>query len=298
MRTPIFAHLAVSLFFLAEATLGQASTPIAAQDTLNRLDEQGRKQGYWQVVAPAEDRPGYAAGQVVEEGRYLNGRRTGLWRRYWPTGKLMNEITYQLGRPRGEYHTFYPDGTPEEQGSWDLDRNTGRFRRWHPNGQLAQDFIFDEHGVRNGMQKYFYENGQLAVEVNIKDGQEDGLLKRYYTNGDPQQVARFDDGVIDESSNRSMRPMNKEVPAPRDAGSQAPEVVKEERTNAALFKENGYNTLYDRQLRISQVGEFKSGRLWNGKYYRYDKDGQLIKIEIYLLGRYTGDGVITDEDRP
>ena len=77
----------------------------------------------------------------------------------------------------------------------------------------------------------------------------------------------------------------------------APEVAPTERTNAMPFRENGYNTLYDRQLRLSQQGEFLNGRLWDGKRYGYDKDGILSRIQVYKGGRYAGDAVITDEDR-
>jgi hypothetical protein len=66
--------------------------------------------------------------------------------------------------------------------------------------------------------------------------------------------------------------------------------------NLTRFRENGHNTLYDKQLRISQVGEFREGRLWYGRIYRYDKDGVLSKIEVYIDGRYSGLAPITDED--
>jgi antitoxin component YwqK of YwqJK toxin-antitoxin module len=46
--------------------------------------------------------------QLIEEGRYANSKRVGLWRRYWPNGNTMSEITYQMGRPRGGYKTYYP----------------------------------------------------------------------------------------------------------------------------------------------------------------------------------------------
>jgi hypothetical protein len=53
----------------------------------------------------------------------------------------------------------------------------------------------------------------------------------------------------------------------------------------------------DQQLRLSQQGEFKNGRLWDGKRYSYDSDGLLERIQIYKAGRFMGDAVITDEDR-
>ena len=269
-----------------------------AQDTLNRIDEMGRKQGFWKVTAPNADKPAYTAGQLIEEGRYTNSKRVGVWKRYWPNGKVMSEITYQMGRPRGSYKTFYPSGRAEEQGSWDLDRNTGKFQRWHPNGQLSQDFTFTADGVRDGEQRYYHENGQLAVEVEVEQGKEDGTLKRYTADGQLQQVAQFEDGVIDASNSKYLKPVPKAEEVKVDPkAAPAPAVTAEESTNAVAFRENGYNTLYDRQLRISQQGDFKQGRLWNGRRYAYDKDGILQRIQVFKRGRYAGDAMITDEDR-
>jgi hypothetical protein len=62
------------------------------------------------------------------------------------------------------------------------------------------------------------------------------------------------------------------------------------------FRENGFNTLYDKQLRLSQTGEFKDGHLWNGKVYKYGSSGVLVRIEVYIDGRYVGNAQLTDED--
>ncbi len=280
---------------LINASYAQANGVV--QDTLNRVDEMGRKQGYWKVTAPTSTKPGYPDGALVEEGSYTNSKRIGIWRRYWPNGKVMSEVTYQMGRPRGEYTTYYPNGKMEEQGVWDLDRNTGKFQRWHPNGKLAQDFVFTDYGVRNGEQKYYHENGRLAVEVQVKEGREDGTLKRYTEDGQLQQVAVFNDGVMDASKSRYMKAVPKAEEMKPDVNApSAPAVTKEETTNATMFRENGWNTLYDKQLRISQQGEFKNGRLFDGKRYTYDSDGILTRIQVYKAGRYAGDAVITDAD--
>ena len=77
----------------------------------------------------------------------------------------------------GEYTLYYPSGRTEETGTWDYDRNTGTFKRWHPNGKLAQEFVFDEHGMRDGQQKYYHDNGQLAVDVTIRQGREEGTFE-------------------------------------------------------------------------------------------------------------------------
>lgn len=288
--------LAASVLLCIQISAAQAGG--IAQDTLNRVDEMGRKQGFWKVTAPTKDKPGYTDGQLVEEGRYTNSKRSGIWKRYWPNGKLMSEINYQMGRPRGAYKTYYPSGKVEEQGSWDLDRNTGKFQRWHPNGQLAQDFTFTVDGVRDGDQKYYHENGKLAVHVEVDHGKEDGALKRYTTDGQLQQVAEFNDGVINAANSKYLKPVPKAEAVKSDPqAAPAPVVSPEESTNAVAFRENGYNTLYDKQLRLSQQGNFKTGRLWDGKRYSYDKNGILQRIQVFKQGRYAGDAVITDEDR-
>ncbi len=295
-RSSLFLVVTITLSLCAAIgpSFAQASTEM---DTLNRVDEMGRKQGYWKFVAPATEKPGYPDGALVEEGRYTNSKRIGVWRRYWPNGKVMSEINYQMGRPKGEYKTFYPNGKVEEQGTWDLDRNTGKFQRWHPNGQLAQDFVFNAYGVRDGEQKYYHENGKLAVQVTVEEGKEDGTLKRYTADGQLQQVAEFNDGLINAANSKYIRSVPKAEGVKVDPKAPAaPEVSATESTNAVAFRENGYNTLYDRQLRISQQGEFVNGRLWDGKRYIYDANGILSRIQVYKGGRYAGDAVITPED--
>ena len=290
-------HFSLALLLTCATGLSSAQANSTPQDTLNQVDGTDRKQGYWKVLAPKAEKPEYQDGQLIEEGRYNAGKRIGTWRRYWPNGKLMSEISYRLGIPRGEYKTYYPNGKLEEQGNWDLDRNTGAFKRWHPNGKLAQDFVFNTFGVRDGQQKYFHENGQLAVELEVNEGRETGTMKRYTPAGELQQVAEFNNGVMDPAKSRYLKPVAEAENVKVDPKAEpAPAVLPTERTNAVVFRENGFNTLYDKQLRLSQQGEFKNGRLWDGKRYTYDANGILTRIQVYKGGRYAGDAVLTDED--
>lgn len=279
----------------AQCTWAQAGTGV---DTLNRTDDLGRRQGWWKVEAPVPEKPQYAAGQLVEEGRYADNRRMGTWVRYWPNGKLLSRISYVSGRPKGEYKTWYEDGTPEEEGSWDLDRNIGHFKRWHPNGQPAQEFTFDTNGLRNGEQKYYRENGNLEAEVSVRQGREEGVLKRYYPNGDLAETTDFDGGVADAGSFKTYAPKHKAatLPAPADAVA-APVRRAEETPNSGAFKIDGWNTLYDMQHRLAQQGQYRNGHLWDGKVYKYNKDGILTGVEIYANGRYAGKGLLTEDDK-
>jgi hypothetical protein len=68
----------------------------------------------------------------------------------------------------------------------------------------------------------------------------------------------------------------------------------EEKPNIGTFNRSGFNTLYNRNKQITQVGEFKEGRLWNGKWHRYDANGKLKKIEVYREGKFIGYGLLED----
>ncbi|MBL4651402.1 MAG: hypothetical protein JKY53_00855 [Flavobacteriales bacterium] len=52
--------------------------------------------------------------------------------------------------------------------------------------------------------------------------------------------------------------------------------------------------MYNKNRQISQKGEFRGGRLVDGKWYRYDENGLLNSIEIYKNGKYIGDAQIED----
>ena len=55
---------------------------------------------------------------------------------------------------------------------------------------------------------------------------------------------------------------------------------------------NGYQKLYSSGKLLKYEGVFKNCKLWEGKHYKYDLNGLLVKIEIYKEGKYFGDAKI------
>ncbi len=72
--------------------------------------------GFWRVVGPVKNKPDYNGGKLYEEGTYVDSKKTGMWKRFWPNGKLISEIEYKQNRPLGNYRIYHKDGTVEEQG--------------------------------------------------------------------------------------------------------------------------------------------------------------------------------------
>lgn len=296
-----FTKLAAAILLVFSAIAASALTPRGEE--LNAIDNQGLRQGYWIIKGYMLNTNEYDANSTVEEGKYLDNKKEGHWKRYWPNGHLKSEIHYERNRPVGEYAVYYDNGQLEEKGIWDHNKNIGEFKRWYANGNMQQEFYFSDNGKRNGIQKYFHENGKLELEVNIINGKESGVMKRYYDDGRLKEEKVLENGVLVEGSIKKDPKKNvghkttpmEEVIADDPTAKQS-EATADEPNEAFAFKPNGYNVLYDANQQITQIGEFKNGRLWSGKWHRYNSDGILIRIEIYKSGKYVGTGVITDED--
>lgn len=266
----------------------------------NRVDNNGMRQGYWIIKGSMVNDPAFKPDATVEEGNYRDNRKEGTWRKFWPNGNLHSEINYELGRPNGAYKVYYENGKIEEMGNWINSRNTGTFKRWYSNGNPQQEFVFNDEGKRDGWQKYYHENGKTALELQVKNGEESGVCKRYNEDGSLQEERTFNDGVLNSKGVVTYKPAVNEIaeadPHNEEIGKASVKV--ENSTNPAIkFKPNGHNELYDNQGNLTQVGLFKEGRLWEGKWYKYNNNGIMIRIEVYSQGRYIGTGVLSEEGK-
>lgn len=272
------------------------SSQETAKDTLNQKDSENRKQGYWIINGQMRKDTSFSANSTIEKGRYENGRKVGVWTRYYPNGNIQSKITYANGRPKGSYEFYYSNGQLEEKSSWNRNKNYGEFKRYYENGQPMQEFYFGINGKRSGEQLYFYSNGQVEVSVDVVDGKENGSLKRYYENGELKSEMKVNMGVAEKDSYVEYK-AEKEVKVIVEEPKVIKKVAKVEKAkpNLGTIDPDGYNKLYTRSLLIKWDGYYHHGKPWNGKKYIYDQNGLLIRIEVYKSGLYIGNGVIDEE---
>lgn len=84
------------------------------RDTINAIDNKNQKQGMWVISTPElRGEPGYE-----EEGKFKDGKKTGVWRRYNLNGDLIAIENYKYGGKDGlqQYFTMMGDLGREE--SW------------------------------------------------------------------------------------------------------------------------------------------------------------------------------------
>ncbi len=126
----------------------------------------GMKQGYWTsshkdgslrseityVDGVGDYREYYSGMKLRMKGRIVNGNNDGHWDYYSESGKREGECEYKEGK--GQYKGYYPTGTLQTKGPMEDDRRVGTWELYEPDGTLS------------GYYKPFYENNQLANDIN------------------------------------------------------------------------------------------------------------------------------------
>ena len=290
MRTIKLSNL-IPLFILY-FTLSSFSFVNNQDGKQNHRDENGKKQGKW--VYLGKDRPseGYPAEGKVEEGTYVDDRKEGMWVKYHADGvtpKLKGE--YANNRPNGSYEKLNVKGIVIEKGVFSAGKYRDSLVRYHDNGEIAYLGFYNDNGNEEGKIRHYYANGKIEFEYNSDNGKPRGKAIRYYENGDKKEVLNYNDQgqLINKEQFEMVNPQVKVVKPEIGPKESAPS-VSNPNTKGIRFSPNGYNKVYNANHEIWQDGEFKNGRLWDGKVYEYDRDGILLKVKVFKNGAYHSDG--------
>jgi antitoxin component YwqK of YwqJK toxin-antitoxin module len=258
---------------------------------VNKKDSEGKKQGKW--IYFGKDRPnsGYPDNGKVEEGEYKDDRKEGYWIKYYTDGKTPKlKGEYDNNRPKGNYVKYHENGKVKEVGVFERDMYKDTLQRFHENGQLEYVANYNNQGKEEGPVTYYYANGQIEFEYISQDGKPVGKAIRYYENGDIKEVIEYnEDGSLGKSIQKQMVSPPVVVKDP-GASKETTSRVISPKVKEGKFNPNGYNKVYNANDELYQDGDFKDGRLFNGKMYIYDSDGILLKVKIYKDGLYHSDG--------
>ncbi|CAN5374783.1 hypothetical protein BH10BAC1_BH10BAC1_05630 [soil metagenome] len=285
--------LLILLFVTCKIAIAQSSV---GKDTTNYTDGNGKKQGKWIITNKELHKECYTDDQVVEEGKFLDSKKTGAWKEYYCNKNVKSVITYENNRPNGYAKMYHDNGKIKEEGMWKNNRWVGDYKLYYDNGQVQQAFKFDPSGKRAGTQQYFYENGQVMIEGNWDGGKEAGVLKEYYENGDVKSEKNFNGGNLDVASVKTYEPKKPIAKKAPDAKVDSPPVTVSttDKVNIGKFNGEGYYKLYNSNKQVSKDGTFSKNRLIDGKVYFYSSDGILNRIAVYKGGKYVGDAVIEE----
>ncbi len=270
------------------------SYQIYGNDTINKVDLNGLKQGLWIYFNDNYKN------RIVQKGYYKDGKKQGVWEIYYPNGQLKAKITFKDNRQYGPVTTYYPNGNVREQGYWKGNKWVGDYKFFYENGNPMYIWHFNQYGRRDGEQKYFYDNGKLMLVGTWKDGKEYGTLKEYYKNGRIKKISHWQDGelngeVIEYYPDgqpkikryfvKGQEKIEQTVYYAHVTAKPKPDSDTVSKDYYRQFTGTGKFKFYNDKGQVISEGYFRNGVLYNGKRYIYDRNGKLIRIAIIREGK-------------
>ena len=132
----------------------------------------------------------FPTGQIESEASFRDGKREGAYKHYFENGQLQWQANYEGGKLQGEAIEYYESGKLKRIATYKDNNINGSVRTYFENEKLMAEWMYidgkrvNEEGIYfEGIDKTFYENGNLWEERNFHNGVRDGLGKEYFESG-------------------------------------------------------------------------------------------------------------------
>ena len=176
------------------------------------IDEQGRRKGKWIDL--------YLTGETRARGTYQNNQRSGTWIFYFRTGGIEQKGRFERGRYQGLWNWYYPNGNIWREESYFNGREDGMFVEYDRHGSILTkgDYISGEKegewiyqvgdhqergafviGLREGIWKYYFNNGKIKYEGFYSQGNPDKRHKYYYSSGVLKEDQYYELGIREKN---------------------------------------------------------------------------------------------------
>ncbi|HYV93628.1 MAG TPA: tetratricopeptide repeat protein [Chitinophagales bacterium] len=234
----------------------------------------------------------FSNGKKYLEAKYVNDQPVGTVKYYYRSGKVREERTFDNnGKPTGSDKKYYEDGTLLSETKFD---NSGTEESYTENdddgklwlkiiskgGKVSEVIYYDKKGgviIKNERTRgtcnvtAYYPDAQLYFKGQLKNDQQVGEWKTYYSNGALKEIEHYNDEGDHEGSYKSyFRNGTLEYEYSYKKG-----------------KEDGYFKSYFQNGKIHTEGWYENGDR-SGTWLSYNPLGILTAKEYYIAGTQHG----------
>jgi len=156
MKTTAFTFI----LMISCVTLAQENKPFDTWegDTINVLDENGLKQGYWMDF--------HESGALKKRTFYVDNIEHGNEAGFYKNGQVRYTIIWNQGKPHGFYQIYFSSGRTKLTGVWRNDKNVGNRVEYYESGTVKQRETFNSYGQLEGAQVGYFRN-EIIQSVDI-----------------------------------------------------------------------------------------------------------------------------------
>jgi antitoxin component YwqK of YwqJK toxin-antitoxin module len=160
----------------------------------------------------------YINGNIKENYSIINNSQKydGELKRYFYNGQIKDIENYRYGKNNGKFISYNHRGQKTKEVNYYLDLKDEKWEEWEDNfhcfyergcseitwfeeekQELHKKYEMNyDRGLRDGIQKGWYSNGNKKHEMNYDRGSLEGLQKRWYTNGGIKLEENYLDGQL------------------------------------------------------------------------------------------------------
>lgn len=115
----------------------------------------------------------YPNRRLKEKGRYVNGNKVGLWKKYNDNDVLLDSTYYANNIPMYRSYKWYNDGSLMLKGEYDKEgMGTGTETEYYPDGSVAAYGKCVQGYLRDSVWTYYHPNKTIACKVVYNRGDE------------------------------------------------------------------------------------------------------------------------------
>jgi antitoxin component YwqK of YwqJK toxin-antitoxin module len=151
----------------------------AQNDTIfNQTDSKGFKQGYWKKA--------YPNGKLMYKGFFKDGKPLGEMHKFYENGVMEAIMNYDQKNEHVKTTIYYEDGGIAARGNYYLEKKDSI---WNYYSYYSGTVIATEsynRGNKEGIEKHYYQNGNLSEEIVWQNNLKDGIWNQYFEDGKPK----------------------------------------------------------------------------------------------------------------
>jgi antitoxin component YwqK of YwqJK toxin-antitoxin module len=103
----------------------------------------------------------YFNGALESVGKYIHGKKSGIWMDYFPDRTLKDSANYEDGHPIGISLGWYKNGASRDSLNVDSNGN-GVYISWFDNGNPSSAGRYTDFNKQQGKWQYFHKNGRMS----------------------------------------------------------------------------------------------------------------------------------------
>jgi len=169
------------------AILSILASALFAQN-INKKDEQGRKQGYWENITPL--------GKKVYSGHFKDGYPEGEMIRYHKNGAIKARLIFSNKGKSAKAQLYSSYEQLSATGHY-IDKKKDSLWRYFDKYEQIRIVEYYTNGKKDGLSTYYYPNGQTFETYEYQNDLKDGYWMRFDRDGNKVLRAHFKNGKLE-----------------------------------------------------------------------------------------------------